>query len=189
MNKKAVKEILGDLPLTAEFFWYLRQTGKPPVGGYALDKLQKIIPDWVAHAQAAQQPPTGKKILIFTMLRYWLEQTTMMGLALSSLGHDVTLTYLPYRHWKYQVSRFDLRRQNLYMQKVLKPLKVQLNMVACSCSMGQWFSACFLIAFASSFWFHGTMGILCSVTALGSRVGALSPLCMATTPLPMAMLS
>jgi len=130
LNKKTVKDLLGNLPYTAELYWWMRPTGKPPVGGYSLDKLQKIIPDWVASAQATQKPPTGKKVLIFTMLRYWLEQTTMMGLALSSLGHDVTLTYLPYGHWKYPVSRFDLRRQNLYMQKVLEPLQKQLKMVS-----------------------------------------------------------
>jgi hypothetical protein len=130
VNKKAVKDFLGDLPLTAEFFWYLRPTGQPPVGGYSLEKLQSIIPDWLAYTQAAQQPPTGKKILIFTMLRYWVEQTTMMALALSALGHDVTLAYLPYGHWKYPVSRFDLRRQNLLMQKVLKPLEAQINLIS-----------------------------------------------------------
>ena len=62
----------------------------------------------------------GKKVLVFTMLRYWLEQTTILSLALSALGHDVTLAYLPYAHWKVPRNRFDLRRQALYLREVLK---------------------------------------------------------------------
>jgi hypothetical protein len=57
------------------------------------------------------------------MLPYWVEQTSMLSLALAALGHDVTFAYLPYAHWKRSVDRFDLRRQNLYMREVLKPLE------------------------------------------------------------------
>lgn len=124
MKKTGLKTFLGDIPLTAELYWYLRQAGKPPVGGYSLTKMQKALPKWIALANAAgQDKKPGKKVLVFTMLRYWLEQTTMMSLALCALGHEVTLAYLPYAHWKKPVSRFDLRRQALYLRKVLKPVE------------------------------------------------------------------
>ncbi|MBT3336626.1 MAG: hypothetical protein HN855_06355 [Anaerolineae bacterium] len=122
MNKTKLKELIGDLPLTAELYWLLQQSGKPPVGGYAADKLKAALPRWVAQAKAAQRPATGKRVLIFSMLRYWVEQTAMTALALSALGHEVTLAYLPHAHWKKPISRFDLRRQDLYLKDVLKPL-------------------------------------------------------------------
>jgi hypothetical protein len=123
MKVPEIKTLLGNIPFTAELYWYLRQGGKPPVGGYSLDRLKQAIPGWVSQASRLQViNRTGKKVLVFTMLRYWLEQTSITSLALSALGHDVTLAYLPYAHWKKSINRFDLRRQDLYIQDVLKGL-------------------------------------------------------------------
>jgi len=123
MNKSIIKELLGKLPpFTAELYWLLQQSNKPPVGGYSADRLIEALPRWVEQAKVAQRPATGKRVLIFSMLRYWVEQTAMTSLALAALGHQVTLAYLPYAHWKKPVSRFDLRRQDLYLKDALKPL-------------------------------------------------------------------
>jgi hypothetical protein len=130
MKKPDIKSILGDLPLTAELYWYLRQAGKPPVGGYSLNRMKEVLPEWVAQAQEAQRNTNkGKKVLVFTMLRYWLEQTTMMSLALSALSHEVTLAYLPFAHWKKPTNRFDIRRQNLYVRDVLKQVEPYLKIL------------------------------------------------------------
>ena len=126
MNKR-IKKTLGKIPYTAEFYWWLRGTGKPPVSGYSMEKLQAHLPAWVTQAQTLQQPYNGKKVLIFSMLPYWIEQTSMLALALAAIGYDVSLAYLPYAHWKKPVARFDARRQNVYMREVLKPLEMQLN--------------------------------------------------------------
>jgi hypothetical protein len=61
------------------------------------------------------------------MLTYWIEQTAILSLALARLGHTVTLAYLPYAHWTKPISRFDLRRQSLYMRMMLKPLEALLD--------------------------------------------------------------
>ena len=122
MNKSKFKDILGDMPLTAELYWLLRQGGKAPAGGYSASKLKAALPRWVEQARAAQHPKTDKRILIFTMLRYWVEHSAMTALALATLGNDVTLAYLPHAHWKKVDNRFDLRRQNLYLRDALKPL-------------------------------------------------------------------
>ena len=100
MKKSELKNILGNFPYLAELESRLRHGGKPPVGGYALNRLRQSIPTWISDVDSfGQINKDGKKILVFTMLRYWLEQTTIMSLALSALGHDVTLVYLPYAHW------------------------------------------------------------------------------------------
>jgi hypothetical protein len=130
LKKPEIKTILGDLPLTAELYWYLWQTGKPPVDGYSLKRMKASLPGWVAQAKAVRRKAgEGERVFVFTMLRYWLEQTSMLSLALSSLGHDVTLAYLPYAHWKKSINRFDLRRQSLYLRNALKPMETLINVI------------------------------------------------------------
>jgi hypothetical protein len=123
MNKADIKQLLGEIPFSAELFWYLRQTGKPPTGGYSLKKLQRALPRWVNELERRnRRVDSGTKVLIFSMLRYWIEHTSLLGLVLSALGNQVTLAYLPYRHWKKSINRFDLRRQNIYLSRVLDEL-------------------------------------------------------------------
>ena len=50
MKVPEIKTLLGNIPFTAELYWYLRQGGKPPVGGYSLDRLKQAIPGWVSQA-------------------------------------------------------------------------------------------------------------------------------------------
>ena len=130
-TREALKNLLGNVPFAAELAWYLRQGGDPPVGGYRLDQCQEMLPVWLQQARDADTK-TGKpkRVFIFTMLKYWLEHSTLMGLTLSALGHDVTLTYLPYAHWKKPISRFDLRRQNLYLRNALEPVQEQIKTVS-----------------------------------------------------------
>lgn len=131
MKKNDLKNLMGSLPYAAELDWRLRQSGKPPVGGYSLKRLKKALPDWVEQA-ASPQPLAGpgKRVMVFTMLRYWLEQTSMLSLALSALGHMVTLVYLPYAHWKKPTNRFDLKRQDLYIREALRPLETNLRVIS-----------------------------------------------------------
>jgi len=121
VSRKVLKDILGDLPYAAEVYWRLRQPGKPVTAKFTLSQLQKTLPVWRNQAEASPyllQP--GKQVLIFGTLRYWLEHTTLVGMALAGQGHTVTLAYLPYGTWQKPMNYFDLRRQNVYTQEVLK---------------------------------------------------------------------
>jgi hypothetical protein len=125
-NKKwAVKNLLGELPLTAEIYWQLFQHGRPVTRSFSLRKTQKRLPEWCAQAkQAVSEIPSGKgagkRILLFCTLRYWIEHAALLGVALAGLGHRVTLAYLPYPSWNRPLSRFDLRRHNAYAREALK---------------------------------------------------------------------
>jgi hypothetical protein len=122
INKAAFKRLLGEVPLTAEIYWQLRQNGKPLSKSFSLRRTQKRLPLWLAEAEAARQhAPRGRKIWIFATLRYWIEHATLLSVALAGLGHTVTLAYLPYAGWRKPVNRFDLRRHNAYAQSVLRP--------------------------------------------------------------------
>ena len=120
ITKTTAKKILGEMPLTAEVYWHLRQGGKPPRTGYKLDELQKRLPLLVEQSRSmhqASQP--GKNILIFSTLHFWIAHGTVLGLALAAQGHKVTLAYLPFSNSSEPINKFDLRRQNIYTQKVL----------------------------------------------------------------------
>ena len=120
IQKKTIKQILGELPLTAEAYWYLRQPGQPLNKAFSLEQLRQGLPAWRQQAAAAKRPGPEKDILIFGVLHYWISHAALLGLALSGAGHRVTLAYLPYGKWQKPISRFDLRRQNIYTRSVLR---------------------------------------------------------------------
>jgi hypothetical protein len=124
-----LKELLGDLPLTAETFWYLRQQGRP-VGGLNLKELQSWLPNWCqAAANSPYRQQSGKRIFLFATLGYWIQHTTLLGLSLAALGYEVMLAYLPYANWQKPRSRFDLRLQNVYVRSVLDECGNLLNIL------------------------------------------------------------
>ena len=119
-SKETVKTILGQIPFTAELYWLIRQRGKPIQSHFSLKSLNENLPQIVEQALALKkQAETGKRILIFATLHYWIEHATLMGAALAAQGHKVTLGYLPYSDWRSEINLFDLRRQNAYARKVL----------------------------------------------------------------------
>jgi len=130
MDRKTIKKILGEIPYTAELYWLLVQRHKPWQAHFNLDFLESVLPEAVAQAQEHKASGiAGKRVFIFASLHYWIEFSTLLGVALAGMGHDVTLSFLPYASWDKPIQKFDLRRQNLYARKALQPanavLKVQ----------------------------------------------------------------
>ena len=120
INKSAIKEMLGQIPLTAEIYGRLRQPGKSLTADFTLDQLDQNIAAWKEQAiRRKENVQPGKKVFIFGMLRYWLEHVTLLSLGLAGMGHQVTLAFLPYAKWQEPLDRFNLRRQSLYAQGVL----------------------------------------------------------------------
>jgi hypothetical protein len=118
-GKDTLKEFLGEIPLTAEIYWLLRQRGKP-ISRFSLKRMQMGLPELREQvAEFAPATPTGKNVYIFATLHYWIEHATMLGMALAGQGHRVNLGYLPYGEWQKPIQRFDLRRQNFYARRVL----------------------------------------------------------------------
>ena len=119
--KPALKSLLGELPLAAEAYWQIRQSGKPLSKSFSMRRTRQRLPDWRAAVQAARRGTAvdGKRVVIFATLRYWIEHATLLGMAISGLGHEPTLAYLPYANWRTPLNRFDLRRHNAYARSVL----------------------------------------------------------------------
>lgn len=126
-----LKELLGDLPLTAEVYWQLLGQHKPWASHYKLEGLRSILPQAVEDVlKLRKDNPDPKKICIFAPLHYWIEQSGLIALALAGQGHHVSLGYLPYAEWEKPISRFDLRRQDLYTQKIFAPAAPIINLVS-----------------------------------------------------------
>jgi len=128
ISKQSLKNILGQIPLTAEAYWYLRQPGKPITPEFTLDELERSIPIWREQVLNSKPypssipPPPGlksKRVFIFGTLRYWIEHASLVGIALAGFGHSVTFSYLPYAKWQVPIDPFNLRRQNVYAEGVL----------------------------------------------------------------------
>ncbi len=127
MDRKKIKKILGEIPYTAELYWHLVQRHKPWQAHFNLDFLESVLPEAAAQAQAHQiTRAAGKKVFIFASLHYWIEFSTLLGLALAGMGHEVTLAFLPYASWDQPIQKFDLRRQNLYTRQTLQPANAVL---------------------------------------------------------------
>jgi hypothetical protein len=132
LRKREVKDLLGELPLTAEVYWHLFQHGRPVTRSFSLRRTQKRLPNWCAQAQQAASGNhpldlTSRRVLMFTTLRYWIEHAALLGTALAGLGHHVTFTYLPYPSFNRPFARFDVRRNNAYARSVFKPASAILN--------------------------------------------------------------
>lgn len=126
-----LKEFIGEMPLTAELYWYLRQAGHPPPGSFSLEPLKEYLTTLKKDAAFPTPSDTPwKKVFLFARFRSWISQTAITGLALAGLGHEVYLGFLPYTNRKEPEKKFDLRRQNLYIKKVLGLADPLLNLVS-----------------------------------------------------------
>jgi len=123
LAKGLVKTVLGQVPFTAELYWLVRHGDKKINSRFSLENLDRNIQDICQQAEEIRKNiknTTPAKIFIFASLHYWIEHAAVTGLALAAQGHQVTLGYLPYHDWQEEINSFDLRRQNLYSQEVLK---------------------------------------------------------------------
>ncbi len=129
-SKTSVKDILGGLPFTAELDWYLRLRQKGLKSCFKMTFLEKHLKEIVAEVLPyTEGAPQGRKIFLFASWHLWIMHTTLCGLALRGLGHDVSLGYLPYGFYDQPVNRFDLRRQDLYARDILKNAEPLLKII------------------------------------------------------------
>jgi len=122
-TKEFIKNVLGEVPLTAELYWLIRSRSKGIQSRFSLAELDKHIPEIIQYLNenpVAEKP--NKKIFVFATLHYWISHAALISSTLAGMGYDVSLGYLPYHDWQNPVNRFDLRRQNLYAQSILKKL-------------------------------------------------------------------
>jgi hypothetical protein len=122
-NKNILRDILGDLPFTAEIDWMLRQKNRARKDHYNLSRLQKSLPAARAVVEPfARNAKHGRKVLFFATLHYWVEQSAYLGLVLAGMGHEVTLLTLPYSEWHKEKDKFTQRQRVLHTKDALASL-------------------------------------------------------------------
>lgn len=119
-ERNVLKDILGEIPYSAELFWMFHPKGKPLNNRFSLKNFQQNLPAILSQVKDnTRENKDGKRVLLFASLHYWIEQTALLGLTLAGEGHHAHLAYLPYFDWQKPVSKFDLRRNDLYARDVL----------------------------------------------------------------------
>lgn len=130
-TKDLVKRILGEVPLTAEIYWLVRHRRGTIASRFSLNFLDQNLPDICLQVEACRKDSKpGKKVFLFSSTHIWLNHAATLGLGLAADGHQVTLGYLPYSDWFTPINRFDLRRQNLYAQRVFKKAAACMDTVS-----------------------------------------------------------
>ena len=124
-----IKNFLGQIPYTADLYDSIRK--ERPNTRYNLEQLAAHLPKAVKQARPfIKDSKPAKKLLLFATLHYWVEQAAIVGLALRGMGYEITVAYLPYHDWRKEINKFDLRRQDLYTRRVLKPLDGLMNVAS-----------------------------------------------------------
>jgi hypothetical protein len=114
-RRETLKNILGQIPFSAELYWLIRQRGRPIRSRFTLKNLNDHLPEITKQAAALRaNARPGKKVFVFATLHYWIEHAALLSMALASQGHKVTFGFLPYSDWRKPINLFDLRRQNAY---------------------------------------------------------------------------
>lgn len=126
-----VKNLIGELPFSADIYWLLRNRGRKFHSRFDMEALAARLPEVMAQVEPfIGSAPRGKKVFIFASWHFWIMHTALSGLTLRGLGHEVTLAYLPYSDYDEPISRFDLRRQDLYARQVLKQAQPLLKILS-----------------------------------------------------------
>ena len=128
--KDTIRNILGEIPLTAEFYYELKKKNQP-FTRYSLKNIQANLPQMLKDIDAGKKHCSEpKKVFVFASLHYWIEHAATVALYFSAMGHNVTFGYLPYSDWQKPVNKFDLRRQDIYTKKVFEAAGKYMNIVS-----------------------------------------------------------
>src|SRR6186997_1150171 len=123
LNKNSLRNFIGELPLAAELDYNLRQKNRARKDHYNLSRLHTSLPHSVAQVKPfIENAPTGKNILFFATLHYWIEQAAYISLTLAGLGHKVTLLTLPYSEWHKEMDKLTQRQRGLHTKDALSAL-------------------------------------------------------------------
>ena len=131
LNKTSLRNFIGELPLAAELDYMLRQKNRARKDHYNLARLQKSLPHSVAQVKPfIEKASSGKNVLFFATLHYWIEQAAYLSLTLAGLGHRVTLLTLPYSEWHKEMDKLTQRQRALHTRDSLSALNPSVQHVS-----------------------------------------------------------
>jgi hypothetical protein len=130
-TRALIKNMMGELPFAADIYWLLRHRDRTFHSRFDMEALAARLPEVISQVKPfIESASPGKKVFFFASWHFWIMHAALSGLTLRGLGHDVTLGYLPYGDYDEPISRFDLRRQDLYAHQVLKKTQPLLKTIS-----------------------------------------------------------
>ena len=116
--KEMIRNILGEIPLTAEFYYELKKKNQP-FTRYSLKNIQANLPQMLSDIEKGKKSTQDpKKVFVFASLHYWIEHAATVALYFGAQGHDVTFGYLPYSDWQKPVNKFTLKRSFMMRKNI-----------------------------------------------------------------------
>jgi len=120
--RRFARKLLGEVPLALEALAWLSNRAAPPASGFRLERLEEHLVRWCSATRQVRAEATiesRKDVLVLGLLPWWIEYSLAVSLLLAAGGHRIRLIYLPYRNWRDPADSFDLRRQRLYLRRLL----------------------------------------------------------------------
>ncbi|MFZ5807976.1 MAG: hypothetical protein ACOY16_01725 [Chloroflexota bacterium] len=111
----------------SRLYWLLRRAWRRSKKDRSFRNLGRALPEWHKQIQQARQKGlsfTGerKRVALFGVLQYWIEQTTLLGAALAGLGHEVHIAYMPYPHAVKDSAEAALQKRDQHILRLLNTL-------------------------------------------------------------------
>jgi hypothetical protein len=127
--RQKIRDLLGRLPFVVELLWFWRINRLD--SRFNLQSLHDFLPQVLKQISCfTSEKPRGKKIFLFAITHYWIDQIVQTGLVLTGMGYQVTVGYLPDANWNKPTSRYDYRVQNLYARGILSKTRPWLTPVS-----------------------------------------------------------
>jgi len=132
-TKSSFRHLLDELPISAGLYWQLRNQIKTPQEKHNWRNFEIHLPELVTEVLSlrkrhSEEPITDtKRLFIFGSQRSWIKYSALLGLAMSAIGHDVSLAYTPFIKWHKRLNRFEHHRQERQVSEVLNPIREVMN--------------------------------------------------------------
>lgn len=119
----------------SRLYWFLRRAWRRSKKDRSFRTLGVALPEWQRQVWQARQNGFArrtepKRLVLFGVLQYWIEQTTLLGATLAGLGHDVVIAYMPYPHAMKNADEAALQRRDQHIMRLLSVLSPLLQPVS-----------------------------------------------------------
>ena len=109
------------------WYWRIRRSWRRSKKDRSFRNLSKALPDWCTEVEQARAKKIGldtpfKRVALFGVLQYWIEQTALLGCTLSGYGKEICIATLPYSTPNKPMPERDIHQQEQKIQTIFRKL-------------------------------------------------------------------
>ncbi|MGB9521843.1 MAG: hypothetical protein ACPL6F_03705, partial [Anaerolineales bacterium] len=114
-------------------YWILRRAWRRSKKDRSFRNLSKALPQWRSHIEQVRSQDLFLKspyqrIVLFGVLQYWIEQTTLLASTLAGLGKEVIIATMPYSSPNKYLETRNLLQQDQKINQILGILEPYVKM-------------------------------------------------------------